>query len=115
MDKVVCLNRIAAQGGVSLSYHSRSEEARRTSARKSKSKEPKTNVHQIYVSAQFGLPDHVTNFTDFSAHSNSVLRKRKCSKGEEVKFIPNTYPDALGRKVKMKFETSSGKQWLMEL
>jgi len=28
----------------------------------------------------------------------------------EVRFIPNTQPDALGKKVKIKFETSSGEQ-----
>ena len=34
LDKIVCLKHIAAEEGVSLSYHSRSEEARRASARK---------------------------------------------------------------------------------
>ena len=34
LDKVVCLKHIAAEEGVSLSYCSRSEEARRISARK---------------------------------------------------------------------------------
>ena len=78
---------------------------------KSKSKEPKINVHQVAMSAQFGPPDCVTNFLSSSTHSKSVLGKRKCSKSEEVIFIPNTHSDALGRKVKMKFETSSGEEW----
>jgi len=30
----------------------------------------------------------------------------------EVRFIPNTQPDALDKSVKMKFETSFGEQWL---
>ena len=39
------------------------------------------------------------------------MGKRKCSKSEEITFIPNTKPDALGRKVKTKFETLSEEQW----
>ena len=34
LDKIVCLKHITAEEGVSLSNHSRSEEARRTSTRK---------------------------------------------------------------------------------
>ena len=48
VDKVVCFKHIAAEEGVSLSYRSRSEEAR-TSARKSKSKEPETKVLLIFL------------------------------------------------------------------
>ena len=53
----------------------------------------------------------MTNFTGSSTLSSSVLGKRKCSKSEEIKFIPNTRSDALGRKVKMKLETLTGEQW----
>ena len=45
VDKVVCLKHIAEEEGVSLSYRSRSEEARRTSARKkakAKSQKPRS-------------------------------------------------------------------------
>ena len=41
VDKVVCLKHIAEEEGVRLSYRSRSEEARRTSARK-KQKQPRS-------------------------------------------------------------------------
>ena len=49
------------------------------------------------------------NFSGNSTHS--VLGKRNCNKSEEIEFKPNTRPDALGKKVKMKFETSAGEQW----
>ena len=78
VDKVVCLKHIAAEEGVSLPYHSRSdhEEARRTSVRR-KQKQRARNQGPSGVSAQFGAPDHVTNFTGNSTHS--VLGKRDCN------------------------------------
>ena len=48
IDTIVCLKHIAAEEGVSLSYRSRSEEARRTSV-KNKSKEPETKVNRIFL------------------------------------------------------------------
>ena len=89
VDKVVCLKHIAAEEfeGVSLSYRSRSEEARRTSARRKQKQRPR-NQGPSDVSAQFGPPDHVTNFTGNSTHS--VLGKRNCNKSEEIEFKPNT-------------------------
>ena len=61
------------------------------------------------VSAQFGPPNCVTNFTGNSTHS--VLGKRNCNKSEEIEFKPNTRLDVLRKKVNMKFETSAGEQW----
>ena len=61
VDEVVCLKHITAEEGISLSYSSRSEEAR-TSARR-KQKQRARNQGPSDVSAQFGPPDRVTNFT----------------------------------------------------
>ena len=61
VDKVVCLKHIAEEG-VSLPYRSRSEEARRTSARKNQ-KQRVRNQGLSDISAQLGPPDRVTNFT----------------------------------------------------
>ena len=68
------------------------------------------NLAPSDVSAQFGPPNCVTYFTGDSTHS--VLGKRNCNKSEEIECKPNTQPDhdALGKKVKMKFETSAGEQ-----
>ena len=82
IDKVVCLKYIAEEEGVSLSYRSRSEEAR-TSTRK-KQKQRARNQGPSDISAQLGPPDCVTNFTGSSTHSNSVLGKRNCNKSEEI-------------------------------
>ena len=68
LDKVICLKHIAAVEGVSLSYRSRSEEARRPSARK-KQKQRARNQGLSDISAQFGPPDRVTNFTGSATHS----------------------------------------------
>ena len=99
VDKVVCLKHIAAEEGVSLSYRSRSEEARRTSERK-KQKQRARNQGPSDISAQFGPPDRVTNFTGSSTRSNLVLGKRNRNKSEEIEFQLNTQLDALGKKVK---------------
>ena len=66
----------------------------------------------MYVCAQFGPPDRVTNFTGSFKHSNSVLGKRIHNQNKEIKiYTKRTQPKALGKKVKMKFETSAGEQW----
>ena len=75
VDKVVCLKHIAAEEGVSLSYRSRSEEARRTSARRKQKQR---------------------------ARNQGLSGKRNCNKSEEIEFKPNTRPDVLGKKVKIK-------------
>ena len=62
VDKVVCLKHIGEEEGVSLPYHTRSEEARRTSARKNQ-KQRARNQGPSDISAQLGPPDRVTNFT----------------------------------------------------
>ena len=111
VDKVVCLKHIAEEEGVSLSYRSRSEEARRTPARKKK-KQRARNQGPSDISAQLAWPTRSCD--KFYWYSNLVLGKRNCNKSEEIEFIPNTRPDPLGKKVKMKFETSAGEQWLME-
>ena len=53
----------------------------------------------------------MTNFTGSFKHSNSVLGKRIHNQNKEIKFIPNAQPEALGKKVKMKFETPAREQW----
>ena len=74
-----------------------------------KQKQRARNQGASDVSAQFGPLDRVTNFTGNFTHS--FLGKSICSKSEEIEFKPNAQPDALGKKVKMKFETSAGEQW----
>ena len=61
LDKVACLKHIAAEEGISTSYRSTSEEARRAAA--------KTKARQRYMAkscsdkdAQFGPPDRYDNF-----------------------------------------------------
>ena len=73
-DTIVCLKHIAAEEGVSLSYRSRSEEARRTSVKNQKQRA--RNQGHSDISAQFGPCNHATHFTGTSAHSNSALGKR---------------------------------------
>ena len=72
----------------------------------------KSNQGPSDISAQLGPPDGVTNFTGSSSYTFKFsVGQKKC---EEIEFKSNIQPDALGKKVKMKFETSAGEQWLME-
>ena len=109
IDKVACLKHIAAQHKISLSYRSRTEEARRTAATK-KQKQRYKNI-STDKSANFGPPDRSTNF---SCGKGSTLGKRarvpqtsgsptKKSKtiamDRTIQFIPNPHPGVLGKTV----------------
>ena len=69
LDKVACLKHIAAEQNVSLSYRSRSEEARLADAQRKQKQRQKTLAPD--KTAQFGPPDKLSNFAP-SASSSSV-------------------------------------------
>ena len=116
IDEVARLKHIAAQHKTSLSYRSRTEEAKRRAATK-KQKQRYKNVCTD-KSANFDPPDRSTNF---SCDEASTLGKRarvpqtsgsptKKSKtiaiDRTVQFIPNPRPDVLGKTVQKQFEVS---------
>ena len=115
VDKLACLRHLAAEGGVSISYRSRTEESRRAAAAKKQEQRKKTFPEDC--SSQFGPPDHLANFRDSSGVQGSSSRKRgsldmpsnpkrkALNVGDDViNFVPNTHPEVLGKKVRMKFQ-----------
>ena len=70
VDKVACLKHIAAEEGTTLSYRSKTEEARRQAALKKQKQRKACNPDK---SAQFGPPDRPSNYQSTTVTS----RKRK--------------------------------------
>ena len=69
VDKVACLKHIAAEDGVSLSYQSQTEEARRTAAAKKYQQRMKVVPDKT---AQFGPPDRTNNFVASLSRKKNV-------------------------------------------
>ena len=102
IDKVVCLKHIGAQEGISLTYRSRSEEARKTAARKKQQQRYK-NIPPD-KSAQFGPPDRYTNFTGITvgkrtrdSNTTDNCKRSKLSDGTSVLIVPNLILMPLGK------------------
>ena len=117
VDKLHCLRHITAENGSSISYRSRSTEARTAEAKK-RQKQRYSNI-PADKALEFGPPDKVTNFNK----SGSESRKRPSSNEDSqavkkvaievndgiVQYIPDSHPEVMGKKVRMKFEiTDSG-------
>ena len=76
VDKVACLKHIAAEDGVSWSYRSQTEEARRTAAAKKCQQRMKVVPDKI---AQFGPPDCTDNFVANSSRKRNVSEENASS------------------------------------
>ena len=118
IDKVACLKHIAAEDGTSLSYRSKTEQARRETARR-KQKQRMGSIPD--KTAEYGPPDRPSNFL-----STSGSRKRKNTSSTDNPptkkaiphvssytstndFTPNSHPEVLGKSVRMKFDDEHGK------
>ena len=117
VDKLACLRHLATEVGVSISYRSRSEESRRAAA--AKKQEQRRKKFPEDPSSQFGPPDRLANFRDSSGAQGSSSRKRgsldipsnpkrkALNVGDQaINFVPNTNPDVMGKRVRMRFQTS---------
>ena len=133
LDKIACLKHIAAQKNISLSYRSRTNEARSEEAQRKRKQRQKTIP--LDKTAQFGPPDRSSNFYPRSEgsqsqgavelevgpnSSTSSSRKRKGSPNEETpneiskkravevdKTVVNVVnicdPKVIGKRVRMLF------------
>ena len=121
VDKIACLKHIAAEDGVSLSYRSQTEEARRVAAAKKSQQRMKLIPDKT---AQFGPPDRTDNFVVSSSRKRTKLSsqeytnscsapKRQCQTvdNSRVECIPNQHPEVMGKRVRMRFEEETGEQW----
>ena len=114
VDKVACLKHIAAEDGVSLSYRSQTEEARRTAAAKKCQQRMKVVPDKI---AQFRPPDCTGHFVASSSRKRNVSEESassapKCQRqtvdNSVVECIPDKHPEVMGKCARMKFEDQSG-------
>ena len=113
------MKHIAAEDGVSLSYRSQTEEARRVAATKKCQQRMKLIPDKT---AQFGPPDRSDNFalstsrkrSKFSSEENkSSTPKHLCHTVDNsmVECIPDQHPEVMGRHIRMRFEDDSGEEW----
>ena len=114
VDKVACLKHLAAEGGVTLSYRSRSEDARRTTALKKQEYRKKLIPDK---SSQYGPPDRLDNFSgELSRGANLGKRKRNSAPSSNtihvdnsvINYFPNIHPEIVGKKARMKFDDGHG-------
>ena len=120
IDKVACLKHISAEEGISLSYRSRSEEARREAALKKRKQRMNARMAPD-KKTQFGPPDRSSNFVSRkrdrsgSPETSCLLRKKSLHinvDNSRIGFIPNSHPEILGKRARMKFESPSGQdEW----
>lgn len=106
LDKLACFKHMAAEEGISITYRRKTEEARRANAvarQKQRMKAGKPDHN-----AEHGPPDRVTNFNvENTANSDLASKERRPKpitiENSQIKFTPNTQPEVMGRRVKMKF------------
>ena len=119
VDKVACLKHIAAKEGVSLSYRSQTEEARRVAAAKKCQQRMKLIPDKA---AQVGPPDHTDIFVVSTSRKRSKLSseestssapKHQCQtvNNSQVECIPDQHPEVMGKRVRMRFDKSGEEQW----
>ena len=120
IDKLACLKHIAAKKGVTLSYRSKTEEARTAATNKQSQQLTKSIPDKT---CQHGPPDCVDNFLSESSSrkqvidssersSSSKLLKCICVSDSIVECIPNAHPEIIGKRAKMKFFDQKGQeQW----
>ena len=101
VDKVVCMKHISAEEGGSITYHSRSEEARAVEA---KSRQARRVIHsEPDKESSFGPPDKATNY---NSTSSTPKPKKSCIEIENKRspFVPNPHPEVIGKQVKINFK-----------
>ena len=114
VDKIACLKHIIAQDGVSLSYRSQTEEARRMATAKKSQQRMKLIPDKT---AQFDPPDRTDNFVVSSSRKRTKLSSQECTNScsapkcqcqtvdnSRVECIPNQHPEVMGKRVRMRFE-----------
>ena len=105
LDKVACYKYIAANEGISISYRSKTDEARRSSAasgrlqRKRKVLQDKAN--------EFGPPDKRCHFES----SRNTEETTVIIDDSTVTIHSNLHPEVIGKRVKVKYEEDGGCQW----
>ena len=110
VDKVVCLKHITAEQGSSISYRSKTIEARAAQAKCRQ----KSRMHfDPDKESEYGPPDKATNFNNPHKRQSSTNKfystpssKKGCIEidNKKIQFVPNPHPEVIGKQVRMKFE-----------
>ena len=105
LDKVTCYKYIAATEGTTISYQSKTDEARKANAaarrnqRKRKSLDEKMN--------EFGPPNKRYHFSIGNEHDTETTTVEI-----DNNIIVNIqHPEVIGEKVKVKYSTEAGHKW----
>ena len=113
VDKVACLKHMAAEDGIVLSHRSKNEEARRMTAKKKQEYRKRSLPDK---ESEYGPPDRTDNFVagrkrkSNDAHSSTSHEMNVDN--SVVQYYPNTHPEILGKKARMKFNDGEGEdQW----
>ena len=102
LDRVACCKYIAANEGISISYRSKTNEVRQSSAaarrlqRKRKAMQDKTN--------EFGPPDK-------RCHLEQQQNTDKTTVKIDDNVITILHPEVIGKKVQVKYDEDGGFQW----
>ena len=113
VDKVHCLRHITAEQGSSISYRSRSTEARAAEA--SKRQKRRYSTVPSDREAEFGPPDKVTNFNMKSSPTIDKTPQTTKKMAIEVnntlmQYIPDSHPELMGTSVRMRFEIAESEK-----
>ena len=98
---------------MTLSYRSRTEEARRLTAMNKQKQRLKSVADPT---SQYGPPDHSANFSrkryasDLPSSSNAPKHQAVSVDNDIIQFIPNNHPEILGKCARMKFENKEGEE-----
>ena len=131
LDKLACFKHMAAEEGTSISYRRKTEEARKANAEARQRQRMK--VGKPDHNAEHGPPDRVTNFNMGNSRKRKASEDKQCTtlkmkasavdktansepaskekrskpitvENSKIQFTPNTQPEVMGRRVKMKFQ-----------
>ena len=118
IDKVACLKHMVAEDGLSLSYRSKTEECRRMEALQKRKQ--RTVRFTSDANAEYGPPDRQCNFQEKIRTGQKRKATTECTDNIpkkaalslQVNYTPNPHPEVLGKHVRMKFESTKGKnEW----
>ena len=102
LDKVTCYKFIAANEGTSISYHSKTDEARKSSAAARRTQRKRKALYD--KDNKFGPPDKRCNFPKEKHATEKTVTVDK----NVVSIHPNLHPEVVGKRVHVKYDDTDG-------
>ena len=107
LDKVPCYKYIAATEGTTISYQSKTDEARKANAA-ARRNQRKRNILDDKMN-EFGPPDKWYHFSKGNEHDTETTTVE--IDNNIVSIHPNLHPEVIGKKVTVKYSTEAGHKW----